>query len=111
MAASKFNPKAPALSPTQIARFSTMAKKIDREEGDAIKAKGRQHKIRHDIIRQTIAKLKAARVQKNLTLEQVGASTGIGKANLSRLENDKSPNPRIDTILRISQAVGCEVLK
>jgi DNA-binding Xre family transcriptional regulator len=109
--AEKQKKKVPTLSRARIAELSAMANKIDREEGESIKNKARQHKARHDRIRQTVARLKAARVQKKLTLEQVSIITGIGKANLSRLENDDAPNPTIDTILRISEAVGYEILK
>jgi transcriptional regulator with XRE-family HTH domain len=50
--------------------------------------------------------LKAARLQQGLSLTEVGERSGIGKANLSRLENDASPNPTWDTIIRYAESVG-----
>jgi transcriptional regulator with XRE-family HTH domain len=53
-----------------------------------------------------IAALKAARQAQGLSLAEVGEKSGIGKANLSRLENDSSPNPTWDTITRYADSVG-----
>ena len=104
----------PKITGEKLAEIRELRKKIDHEEKDQIIAKGRAAFARHDRIQQTIkktiARLKAARIAKHLTLEQVSERSGIGKANLSRLENDNSPNPTIETVLRISEAVGYEVL-
>ena len=53
-----------------------------------------------------IAALKAARQSQGLSLAEVGEKSGIGKANLSRLENDAAPNPTWDTITRYADSVG-----
>ncbi len=99
----------PKITPERIAELSDLAKKIDREEKSAIVATGQAHFARHDRIKAAIGRLKAARVKKQMTLEQVAERSGIGKANLSRLENDESPNPTMDTLLRVSDAVGYEL--
>jgi hypothetical protein len=96
----------PKLTPERIAELSELARKIDREEGDSIKAKGRAVFARHEMIQQVIAALKAARQAQGLSLAEVGERSGIGKANLSRLENDVSPNPTWDTIARYAVSVG-----
>ena len=101
----------PKITPEKLVEIRKLREKIDREEKDQIIAKGKAAFARHEKIKQTIARLKEARLAKQLTLEQVGERTGIGKANLSRLENEKAPNPTMDTVLRISEAIGCEVLR
>jgi DNA-binding phage protein len=96
----------PSLTPQRIAELSDLARKIDREEGPEIKAMARAVFLRHETIRDLIAALKRARVAKHLGLEEVGEKSGIGKANLSRLENHPAPNPTLDTLLRYADAVG-----
>ena len=96
----------PLLTPQRIADLAELAKKIDREEGEEIKAKGRGVFARHAAIVGLIASLKAARIEQGLTLEVVGEKSGIGKANVSRLENDRRPNPTWDTLARYAEAVG-----
>jgi DNA-binding phage protein len=96
----------PKLTPQRIAELSRLAKRIDREEAHAIKAKGRSAFARHQAMQKLIAALKAARQAQGLSLAEVGEKSGIGKANLSRLENDTSPNPTWDTIVRYAEAVG-----
>jgi DNA-binding XRE family transcriptional regulator len=96
----------PRMTPLRIAELSKLAKKIDSEEADIIKAKGRAAFARHDTIQQLIAGLKAARQEQGLSLAEVGERSGIGKANLSRLENDISPNPTWETIVRYAESVG-----
>ena len=100
----------PKITPEKLAEIRELRKKIDHEEKDQIIAKGKAAFARHEKIKKTITRLKAARVERHLTLEQVSERSGIGKANLSRLENESSPNPTLDTVLRISEAVGFEVL-
>ena len=96
----------PKITPRRIAELSKLAKTIDREEGQAIRSKGRATFARHEAMVQVIAALKAARESQHLSLSDVGDRSGIGKANLSRLENDASPNPTWDTLARYAESVG-----
>ena len=96
----------PKITPARIAELSKLARKIDREESDQIKAKGRAIFAHHEAMQEVIAALKAARQAQGLSLAEVGERSGIGKANLSRLENDASPNPTWDTITRYAESVG-----
>jgi DNA-binding Xre family transcriptional regulator len=100
----------PKLTPERIAELSALAEKIDREEKDEIIAMGREVFARRDRIRQVIANMKAAREAKGLSLDDVAARTGIDKPNLSRLENFRVPAPRLDTLLKIADAVGYKLL-
>ncbi len=54
------------------------------------------------------ANIRKARKDKQLSLAQVAAFSDLEKANLSRLENGRS-NPSLLTLLRIGQAIGCDV--
>jgi DNA-binding phage protein len=99
----------PALTPKRLAALNALAGKIDREEAPELKAAGRSILLRHGTVRQLIASLKEARLAKDLSLGEVGERSGIGKANLSRLENDPTPNPTLDTLLRYAEAVGVKM--
>lgn len=41
-----------------------------------------------------------------MTLDELAESTGISKANLSRLENGRTTNPTLDTLERIGGGLG-----
>ena len=99
----------PALSARRIAELSALARVIDRDESEEIKSAGRAILLRHRTVRKLIASLKEIRLEKHLSLADVGEQSGIGKANLSRLENDPTPNPTLDTLLRYAEAVGVEL--
>lgn len=56
--------------------------------------------------RQAVLALKTERERRGLSLADVAAASGIGKASLSRLETGKAVNPTVDTLLRYAAAVG-----
>jgi DNA-binding Xre family transcriptional regulator len=93
----------------QVRQLKRVAERIDRQERDAIRRKGRAVKARHDRLRDIVGVLKAERQRRGLSLAEVGERSGIGKSNLSRLENDPDPNPTIDTLLRYADALGCAI--
>ena len=97
------------LPPEQIRRLKREAERIDREERDAIRRRGRAVKARHERLRDIVQVLKAERQRLGLSLAEIGERSGIGKANLSRLENDPYPNPTVDTLLRYADALGCTI--
>lgn len=99
----------PALTARRIAELSALARKIDREESEEIKWQGRAILLRHQTVKKLIQAVKAARLAKEISLAEVGEQSGIGKANLCRLENDLDPNPTLDTLLRYAEAVGVEL--
>jgi DNA-binding Xre family transcriptional regulator len=61
------------------------------------------------LLRQVVSLLKRERVRQNLTLAGLAEKTGISEATLSRLETGKAANPTIDTIYRITAALGKEL--
>jgi DNA-binding phage protein len=95
----------PKITPERLEQLGVARKQVDREK-DQIVAKGREVFARYSRIKAMIAMLNSLREQQHMTLEQLAERTGIGKANLSRLFTAKEPNPTIDTLLRVSDAVG-----
>ena len=53
-----------------------------------------------------IRSLRQARESAGLSLDEVASRSGIDKAQLSRLENGKVPDPRPSTLARYARAVG-----
>ncbi len=58
---------------------------------------------------QLLRDLKALRLARGLTQDDVDQRSGIGRANVSRLENMHLENPSLDTIMRYAQAIGAEL--
>ena len=98
-----------SLPAERVRELKRLGKKVDHEEADAIKRKGREVKSRHDQLRNIAQVLKAERQKLGMSLSDVAAKSGIAKANLSRLENDPHPNPTVDTLLRYARALGREI--
>ena len=99
----------PSLTPDRIAGLSKLARRIDREEAQEIKAEARAIFLRHETIRALIGAIKDTRIAKGLSLGEVGERSSIGKANVCRLETDLDPNPTLDTLLRYAEAVGVRI--
>jgi len=97
------------LNPAQVRTLKSVAQDIDKHEGPAIKARGREVFQRHARIREIIDTLKARRLEKGLTLADIAARSGIAKPNLSRLENNRRTAPTLDTLHRYAQALGMTV--
>jgi hypothetical protein len=93
----------------RVSELRRLGEHIDRDEAEAIRSTGRAIKIRHDSLKRVLQTLKAERQRLGLTLAEVGERSGIGKANLSRLENDLTANPTIDTLMRYADALDKEV--
>lgn len=99
-----------ALSPEKVRQFKALAQRVDHEEKEEVIALARRAFDRHRLLVQTVSELKVERERLGLTLEEVGRRSGIGKANLSRLENAKDPNPTIATLMRYAEALGKDIL-
>lgn len=52
--------------------------------------------------------IKAARVERNLTQEELGNLVGVQKAQISKIENSTN-SARIDTIIKVFQALKAEI--
>jgi len=55
------------------------------------------------------AVIKWYRHNSKLTLDTVCAETGVSKSNLSDLENGKTPDPRISTVIKLAEYYGFDV--
>jgi DNA-binding XRE family transcriptional regulator len=97
------------LTDEQVKAFNALGRRIDAEEGEAIRARARAMFKRHDATRALVARLKARRIEKGLSLADVAARMGIAKPNLSRLENSRNASPTLETLHRYAKAVGMTV--
>ena len=79
-------------------------------EKKEILAKARRIKAVHShvkvAVRDALKVLKAERQAQGLSLSDVEQRTGIGRAALSRLENETEPNPTVVTLTRYAEALG-----
>lgn len=89
-------------------KYAAIREAVEREKPELL-ALGRRIKARHARLCEAVAALKAARESLGLTLQDIGDRSGIGKANLSRLENSRNPNPTIETLSRYAEALGKDI--
>ena len=99
----------PSLTPARVRELSGLAKAIDCEEADSLKAEARRMFGRAEKARMLIRELRGIRLEKNLTLDEVGEASEIGKANLCRLEMHPDPNPTLDTLIRYAEVLGVDL--
>ena len=86
------------------------AREVAERDKDAILAQGRRIKAAHTrvkvALRDALKILKAERQAQGLSLSEVERRSGIGRAALSRLENEIEPNPTVVTLTRYAEALG-----
>ncbi len=97
------------LTPKETRRWQRARKESEREKGEIL-AEGRRIKAAHNrvkvAVRDALKMLKAERQAQGLSLSDVERRTGIGRAALSRLENETEPNPTVVTLTRYAEALG-----
>ncbi len=76
---------------------------------DAIDAQARAVFAAYDSTREVVARLKAERERRGLSLGDMLQRTGMSREVLCRLENNRSPNPTVRTLARYAAAVGLEL--
>lgn len=96
------------LSDEQKKRHAKIREEVEREK-PARSARSQARKEELIALRDAFIALKRERESRGLTLTEVAERSGIDKANLSRLENDPQPNPTLDTLSRIAQAIGVKL--
>ena len=98
-----------ALSAEEQQRWQRARREADREK-DEILAKGRRIKAAHTRVKVAVSEalklLKAERQAQGVSLSDVEKRSGIGRAALSRLENETEPNPTVMTLTRYAEALG-----
>jgi len=80
-----------------------------KEELPELMEKGRLIFAAHEMARQVIAELKAARNERGISLAEVMRRSGVSREMISRLENDETPNPTVRTLVRYAAAIGVEL--
>lgn len=98
-----------ALTAEERARVAEARRLLPLDEAE-IKQQLRKHKKTYDssqaALHDAVKLLKAERQKKGMSLSDVEERTGIGRPNLSRLENEADANPTIDTLTRYAEALG-----
>jgi predicted XRE-type DNA-binding protein len=97
-------------TPAELAKMEARASRelSARELGD-LSAAADAAFFRVEQIKQLLARLKALRQAQGMTQAQVDERSGIGRANVSRLENLHLENPSLETLMRYAEAVGAEL--
>lgn len=99
-------------TPEQLAELRAVRERYQREKPspeEALAQSGHEHLVPLGeviLLHQVLALLRHERERQQLTLADLEERTGISQAALSRLETGKAANPTIDTIYRISAALG-----
>jgi predicted transcriptional regulator len=101
------------LTPKEMLRWD-QAKKEAESQKEVILAQGRRVKAARGkvnlAVREAMKALKRERQAQGLSLSDVEKRTGIGRAALSRLENETDLNPTVVTLTRYAEALGKEVV-
>lgn len=101
------------LTPEEKQRWQRAREEVAGERA-GILAEGRRIKTarkRAEVaIRDAFKLLKAERQALGLSLSDVEAKSGIGRAALSRLENETEPNPTVVTLTRYAEALGKQLV-
>lgn len=97
------------LTPEEKQRWQRARQEAEKEK-EEILAAGRRVKKDRDrvavLLREAFQLLKGDRQAQGLSLADVEKRSGIGRAALSRLENDADANPTVATLLRYAEALG-----
>jgi predicted transcriptional regulator len=101
------------LTPEEKKRWQRAQKMAEGDREDIL-AEGRRVKaVRNRVevaVRDAFRLLKAQRQALGLSLSDVEKKTGIGRAALSRLENETEPNPTVVTLTRYAEALGKQLV-
>ena len=97
------------LTPEEEQRWNRARDEAERDKKEIL-AKGRQVKAARNrvrvAVRDALKALKAERQAQGLSLSDVEQRSGIGRAALSRLENESEANPTVVTLTRYAEALG-----
>ena len=101
------------LTPEEQQRWNRANAEAESEKEDIL-AKARCLKAARNrvnvAVREAMKALKRERQAQGLSLSDVEKRTGIGRAALSRLENETELNPTVVTLTRYAEALGKEVV-
>lgn len=98
-----------AISDEDRRKYSDIRRQLDGER-DEILTEARRRKRIHDTVtaelRQAFRILKQERIAQGLSLADMRDRTGMSRSAISRLENDETANPTIETLSRYAEALG-----
>ena len=101
------------LTPAEKERWNRAGEEAESHK-EEILAKGRRIKAARNrvnaAVREAMNALKLERRAQGLSLSDVEKRSGIGRAALSRLENETELNPTVVTLSRYAAALGKEVV-
>jgi predicted transcriptional regulator len=101
------------MTPEETQRWQRAQEEAEVER-EGILAEGRRVKAARNrvqvAVRDAFKLLKAERQSLGLSLSDVEERTGIGRAALSRLENEAEPNPTVVTLIRYAEALGKQLV-
>jgi len=90
-------------------KYQKMRESLSSEK-DEILTEARRRKKAHDKVaaelREAFRILKKERLAQGLSLADMRDRTGMGRSAISRLENDETANPTIETLTRYAHALG-----
>ena len=96
------------LSDQERAEYDELHRKLD-EERPEIERWASRALDRLDAIKHVVAALRKVRNARGISLSEVEEASGMGRANVSRLENAPDPNPTIETLMMYADAIGVEL--
>jgi len=100
------------LTPDQQSRADAVLEHAERNK-ESIVARGREIKRLHEnaraSLREAFRLLKQERETQGVTLQELESRTGIRISAISRLENDPTSNPTVQTLQRIATALGKQI--
>lgn len=97
------------LSPAERRKYGELRERVESER-EEILSEARRRKHAHDAVaaelRHPFRLLKGERHAQGLSLADMQERTGMSRSAISRLENDESANPTIETLTRYAEALG-----
>lgn len=100
------------LSDEDRRKYDGIRRQLDGERNEIL-AEARRRKRVHDALtaelRHAFRILKQERIAQGLSLADMQERTGMSRSAISRLENDESANPTMETLSRYAEALGKEL--
>ena len=76
---------------------------------DDIMMAGRAVMAARESAKRALTRMKRERERQGLSLSDIRERTGMSREAISRMENDKAPNPTLKTLQRYALALGLEL--
>lgn len=93
-------------------KYRAIRRRLDGERDEILAEARRRKRVRDAItaeLRHAFQILKEERLAQGLSLADMQERTGMSRSAISRLENDDTANPTIETLSRYAEALGKEL--